>query len=387
MMVGLGVGDALGCPVEGLTWLEIRQRFGELKDFRDSFTVEEARTMAARLTKRDRDRAMRYWRMGGLYSDDTQQAIVLAYLIGRAGEVVPAEVAEEYLRMAGVPIVGPYFGVFRGSGEGFRSSVVAYRKSKDWRQCGVVSAGNGAAMRIAPVAFFHRADPGQLFRSVVEVSLVTHRDPRGLAAAYAVAWLVANLAGQDAWPGVAILGTLAAATEAAEERIVKEYAEDLLVGAERAHDFSWALRRAEDTLRKKPRLILEEIVTAANERTNTRVTSPTDGFVLASVVASIVVALTQGGESYEAAVTRAVALGGDTDTVGAIVGALCGVFHGIEGVPERWQDGLQNSEGLVRYADALVDPLQRDLPEPIDAESRLCSQEEAKRQEVASKIR
>jgi ADP-ribosylglycohydrolase len=202
-----------------------------------------------------------------------------------------------------------------------------------------------------------------------------------------VASLAANPAGQEVWPGVAILETLAAATEAAEDRLVKEYSEDLLIGAERAHDFSWALGRAADTMRKKPRLILEEIVSVANERTSTRVTSPTDGFALASVVASIIVTLTQGGESFEAAVTRAVALGGDTDTVGAIVGALCGVFHGIEGVPERWQDGLSNSEGLVRYADGLVEPLQRDLPEPIDAESRLCSEEEARRQAVAAKIR
>ncbi len=386
MLLGLAVGDALGSPAEGLTWQEVQQRFGALTEFRDSFGPDEAVTMGARLKRKDFDRAMRFWRKAGLYTDDTQQAIALAYVLGRTGDLNGHDVAEEYVRLAGVPIMGPYFGVFRGTGDGFRTSVMAYRKSKDWKQCGTASAGNGAASRIAPVGFFYRGDADTMFWRVVEASLVTHRDPRGIAAAYAVAWLTASLSAAEQWPGTTMIEMTALATRDAEARIVKEYGEDLLVGKEQTHDFSSALLRVARALRVEPAGVLDEIVRAAAEHSQERVQSATDGFALASVVTAIIATLTQGGKSFETAVTRALALGGDTDSVAAIVGALCGAFHGLEGIPERWRDGVANSEGAIRYADALLDPMQRDLPDPLDAESRLCSEEESARAAMAAKV-
>ncbi|MER6538102.1 ADP-ribosylglycohydrolase family protein [Streptomyces sp900105755] len=44
--------------------------------------------------------------------------------------------------------------------------------------------------------------------------------------------------------------------------------------------------------------------------------------------------------SYEEAVRAAVDLGGDTDTVAAVTGALAGAVHGVGAVPERWTDIL-----------------------------------------------
>ncbi|MFK0287119.1 ADP-ribosylglycohydrolase family protein [Streptomyces sp. NPDC090499] len=44
--------------------------------------------------------------------------------------------------------------------------------------------------------------------------------------------------------------------------------------------------------------------------------------------------------SYEEAVRAAVDLGGDTDTVAAVTGALAGAVHGVGAVPERWTDVL-----------------------------------------------
>jgi len=387
MMVGLAVGDAMGSPLEGLSWQDIQQRFGAVTDYRESFPLEEAVRMSGRLTRRDFDRAMRAWRMAGLYTDDAQQAIAVAYLLARGGDISGAEIAEEFVRMSGIPMMGAYFGAFRGTSDFFRTSIVTYRRQKDWKQCGVATAGNGAASRIAPAGFFYRADLDTMFWRVAEVSLVTHRDPRAIAAAYAVAWLTARLSGLDAWPGTHVLEPLALATQAAEDRLMQEYREDLLVGAEHAHDFSRVLLRADRALKTQPATILDEIMKAANENATERVSSPTGPYAPASVVTAIVAAATQGGSGFETAVTRAVALGGDTDSVGAIVGALCGVFWGLEGIPERWRDKLANSEGLVRYGDGLVDPLHRDIPDPLDAESRLCAEEERLRQAIASKVK
>ena len=45
--------------------------------------------------------------------------------------------------------------------------------------------------------------------------------------------------------------------------------------------------------------------------------------------------------SFEDALIQAVNLGGDADTVGAVVGALAGAAYGIEAIPQRWRSELQ----------------------------------------------
>lgn len=52
-------------------------------------------------------------------------------------------------------------------------------------------------------------------------------------------------------------------------------------------------------------------------------------------------------ESYTDAVSRACRLGGDTDTIGAISGGMCGALYGIEAVPKKWIDLLDVKERLT----------------------------------------
>jgi len=51
-------------------------------------------------------------------------------------------------------------------------------------------------------------------------------------------------------------------------------------------------------------------------------------------------------DSFGAAVQMAIRLGGDTDTVGSITGALAGGYYGIEGIPEKYLSGLERMEDL-----------------------------------------
>jgi ADP-ribosyl-[dinitrogen reductase] hydrolase len=46
--------------------------------------------------------------------------------------------------------------------------------------------------------------------------------------------------------------------------------------------------------------------------------------------------------SFEEAVIRAIALGGDTDTIAAVTGALAGSWSGIADIPVRWLTDLQD---------------------------------------------
>ena len=46
--------------------------------------------------------------------------------------------------------------------------------------------------------------------------------------------------------------------------------------------------------------------------------------------------------SFKEAVVYAVSLGGDTDTIGAMTGAIAGAYHGVEAIPRGWLDALEN---------------------------------------------
>ena len=63
-LLGLAIGDALGAPLEGLSAQQIRAHYGLVDDYVDG----------ARAWKKKPYR----WRMPGLYSDDTQQAMALS---------------------------------------------------------------------------------------------------------------------------------------------------------------------------------------------------------------------------------------------------------------------------------------------------------------------
>jgi hypothetical protein len=47
-------------------------------------------------------------------------------------------------------------------------------------------------------------------------------------------------------------------------------------------------------------------------------------------------------EDFASAVGFAVRCGGDTDTIGAMAGAIAGARHGAEAIPKRWLDPLED---------------------------------------------
>ena len=59
-----------------------------------------------------------------------------------------------------------------------------------------------------------------------------------------------------------------------------------------------------------------------------------------------------GAEHVAAALTAAVAVGGDTDTVAAVAGGLLGARYGASGLPERWAPRVHGWPGL--WSDDLV---------------------------------
>jgi ADP-ribosyl-[dinitrogen reductase] hydrolase len=54
-----------------------------------------------------------------------------------------------------------------------------------------------------------------------------------------------------------------------------------------------------------------------------------------------------GTASFEEAVLRAVNLGDDADTVGAVAGQIAGTVHGLGGIPERWTNRLYRKQDIL----------------------------------------
>lgn len=66
------------------------------------------------------------------------------------------------------------------------------------------------------------------------------------------------------------------------------------------------------------------------------------GYVVSTLEAALWCILTT--ESYSECILKAVNLGSDTDTVAAVAGGLAGVLYGVEGIPEKWYQGLIRHE-------------------------------------------
>lgn len=58
-------------------------------------------------------------------------------------------------------------------------------------------------------------------------------------------------------------------------------------------------------------------------------------------------------DSYEDSVTKAIFIGGDTDTQGAVTGALAGAYYGLGGIPEQWIITLLRKDYIESLGEAL----------------------------------
>jgi poly(ADP-ribose) glycohydrolase ARH3 len=57
--------------------------------------------------------------------------------------------------------------------------------------------------------------------------------------------------------------------------------------------------------------------------------------------------------SFEDSILYAVGLGGDTDTIGAMTGAISGAYHGVEAISEQWKGKLERRDYIEELAEKL----------------------------------
>ena len=327
---GLLIGDALGCPVEGWTAAEIRSEFGRLDQM-----VELSGQR---------------WRPRGLHSDDGQQALAVVDAICRDPEKPERPFCELLVALRdAAPQRSGRFGLHRGVGRNFRQTVRGIQAMglDNPHAHAAPSAGNGAAMRVAPIALWWRSDERTRNRRVVQLSAVTHSDLRGITGALALAIAVGY--GLVDRPGPVLSSRFAEAVAEAELAAAKQ------LGISHDDRFSKLLQALVEDRRRNYHFA--NVLDGIRDRAQTQggadqTVEATSGFAPCSVLTAL--AIVDCHPRFEEAVVTAVNLGGDTDTVGAMVGALAGARTGLLEIPTPWLDDLRATGTLMERIERIV---------------------------------
>jgi ADP-ribosyl-[dinitrogen reductase] hydrolase len=358
-LLGMAVGDALGAPLEGLSSQQIRAHYGRVSDYVDGVAAWKRKPYR--------------WRLRGLYSDDTQQALALCDILLDFKRVDAERLADLYLALLNPK--GAFVGAHRGIGRSFRQVLLALERGVPAHLTGQPTAGIGAAMRIAPVPLFFGEEVGPMFDSVLAASLMTHLDIRSLSGALAVAHAIRRLtAGAPRDPS--LLFRVASDLVKDEEEIEQSYGDVVINVDKYGRSLCRVIAHAESVLDLPRERALAALVDEANRHGAQPVCKrPTMGFPPACIPTCLYLLLST--ESFEEAVTEVVNLGGDTDTAGAILGAMAGAHYGPDAIPQRWLDGLQNRDGIEARAIALAHRSAAGLfiPDLVETEHSLSRKE------------
>jgi ADP-ribosyl-[dinitrogen reductase] hydrolase len=327
-LYGLLVGDALGCPVEGMGPAQIRARYDRVTDYVEG--------------------SGRRRRPIGLHSDDGQQAMALCDAVLADPQNPERPFAEQLVALlrGGDKRTASLFGLHRGTGANFRRAVTALVDAGVGADPWVgaqPSAGNGVAMMIAPLGWYFREQPATLRARVVAVARVKQSDVRGIAAAGAVAFMVAR-AVAGAWKEVG--DSLVEFVAGVEREAAEALATDVHL-----HTFSTAIAAMLVARTRQRADVLQQIAKTA-AATSQRRCHATSGYAVASVVTSIYLTLT--ATSFADLVADTVSLGGDADTTGAMVGAMGGARFGVDAIPALWLDHLCARNAFDDRLEALV---------------------------------
>lgn len=250
-LLGTIVGDALGLPFEGTP-------IGDLPRLH--------RALARRIE------APRCWD----YSDDSEMMLALADSVIRVRGIDSRDILETLAARCDVA---------RGYGKGMRTTLRAWRESRDeWSAARATweagSRGNGGVVRLAPVIALHRHEHLEVaLDAAARSAATTHCHPDALCAARGF--------GEALWR--AFRGDHAPIERSDPiEVVVRKLGHGVLA----AESVPLALWTWEHT------------------------------------------------SSFRDAVLTAVGAGGDTDTIGAMVGALAGATYGSAAIPPDWLDAL-----------------------------------------------
>ena len=295
-LVGTGVGDSLGAPFEG---------FREVSFFEIEAIAESQEILT--------------------YTDDTHMMIGVAESLVRNRGFDGEDMAHTFIKNYELE-------PFRGYGPGPPRIFQLIRAGVAWGEAAQRlyhggSYGNGSAMRIAPIGVFYHDNPPMLREVAYQSSQITHTHQLGREGAALQAYAIALATGLE--PGSAF----------------------------DQNDFlAKLLNYVPDGVYKAK---LNRVEALLNQQDKGKVSIELgNGIEAFNSVPTAIYAFLSQPRSFAKAILYAISLGGDTDTIAAMTGAISGAYLGVESIPSQWKSKLEN--GL--YIEKLAEKLFHSIP-------------------------
>jgi ADP-ribosyl-[dinitrogen reductase] hydrolase len=254
----------------------------------------------------------------GQWTDDTSMALCLAESLLECAAFDPMDQLERYVRWwrhghwSSTGICFDIGGTTRWALANFLKTGEPYGARED-----ELSAGNGSIMRLAPVPLYFAAGPRQAMDRAADSSRTTH----GATAAIDACRYLAGL----------IVGAL-------QGRPKKELLQPHFTPVEGYWD-------------EHPLHAEISEVAGGSFRAKDPPEIKGTGFVVRSLEAALWAF--HRSDCFEAGALRAVNLGDDADTTGAVYGQLAGAYYAENGIPARWRDRLAMADQITELADRL----------------------------------
>ncbi len=304
ILLGLAIGDALGVPVEFMDRESIRSN--PVKDMRAYGTHHQP---------------------AGTFSDDSSLAFCLAAAL--TGPFTLQAMANKFVAWLNDGYWSAHGTVFD---VGIATSQAIRRIERGTRPdlsggFDISDNGNGSLMRILPLVLLIKDKPlAERYLIAKEVSSVTHGHIRSVIACFYylefARLLLQKVDKLDAYKQLQTTVTNFLSSQSINPTEIDLY-HRLLQGS---------IYELEE----------EEIFSS--------------GYVLHTLEASIWCILTT--DNYAAATLKAVNLGLDTDTTGAVTGGLAGLLYGYQSIPPQWLQVLAKREHIEQLGDLMQQQLE-----------------------------
>ena len=302
-IMGVVTGDALGMPAQFVDRAELKKN--------------PVKTMKA---------SVLFDMPPGTWSDDSSMTWATLDSLIEKGAVDYSDIMERFASWHFFDEYTPA-GMAFDQGNTCKEAIFNYMRDKDYRTCGKtgeMANGNGALMRIMPACLYayekvqsKEWDLTRALECVHQISALTHNHLRSKIACGIYFFMVKHI--------IEGSGSLAERLQDGIKEAVMVYRED---------------KANHEDLRRYKRLF--RLGEFAKEH-ETAISS--SGYVVDSLEAAVWSLITT--DSLEAALLRAVNLGDDADTVGAIAGGLAGLFYGYDSVPEEWRKQIIKGEEII----------------------------------------
>jgi len=319
-ILGTAIGDALGAPFECMKKEDIIKQYPVIYKYIDPGKVDRQKGLFQNVRK------------VGQWTDDTQLMRPILWSIICLGYICPQDIA------------GLSLGVYReeelrGWGKSTRGAIKRLADGVPWTRAADTSLGlgNGVAMKAAPLGCYlssmkdHKTFYNTI-NSIISVGKITHHE-LGITAGVLQSVLIAMSIN-----GIRNKNILLGHMTKIEESLFGEV-------------------RFTDKLKEAVKLsTIEEIADKIG----------TDGRAIESWITAAAVFLnTKKRRDAIPNLIKLIQQGGDTDTIGAMYGALIGARWGTAVFPTYLRQGLEKNRQLTRLASELFNRIEKQADEKI----------------------